>query len=297
MTMASDDGSDDETHASEASPTKESNNDNISMDLDKEEVTQSIGKEEETKAVVSFTKQETVSRLSSPVFTPADSAMETTSQDEEEEKSLQESQDDEVKNEPKTSNATGGTTKPSPKASSPSSTASPVEIKNKTSLKKKKPVKKKKTVSIKAAKKPLVKKKNARKLPLTRNKKKKNARETFLSASANLLYSWESLMLGRELGSAALNEVLETLHPLHESPRLTSLQTLQIVHSLQPTTIVPPDPSPLHKVIQTVRKSECNDKCDYNCILTNTLFFNRIDWKIASCIVWTKTRTRMRIFR
>jgi len=64
--------------------------------------------------------------------------------------------------------------------------------------------------------------------------------------------SWDSLLLGRELGSVALNRALAKLHPQHESPQLTSLQTLQIVHSLRLETIVPPATSLLHKVIQTV---------------------------------------------
>jgi hypothetical protein len=78
-----------------------------------------------------------------------------------------------------------------------------------------------------------------------------DAAETFLSTSANLAYSWDTLGLGQDLGSAALNRYMA--HCSNEnSPQLTALQTLQIVNSLRLQTIMPPESSALHRVIQRV---------------------------------------------
>lgn len=63
--------------------------------------------------------------------------------------------------------------------------------------------------------------------------------------------SWDSLLLGKRLGSVALNTLLAKVES-SSSPQLTSLQTLQLVNSLQLHTIMPPEGSPLTKVVETV---------------------------------------------
>lgn len=66
----------------------------------------------------------------------------------------------------------------------------------------------------------------------------------------NLVYSWDSLLLGKELGSVALNQHFTQLHGTLS--QLTSLQTLQIVQSVRLETIVPPETSKLSRVAETV---------------------------------------------
>jgi hypothetical protein len=66
----------------------------------------------------------------------------------------------------------------------------------------------------------------------------------------NLVYSWDSLLLGKELGSVALNQHLTQLHGTLS--QLTSLEALQIVQSTRLETIVPPEGSKLSKVPETV---------------------------------------------
>jgi hypothetical protein len=66
----------------------------------------------------------------------------------------------------------------------------------------------------------------------------------------NLVYSWDSLLLGKELGSVALNQHLTQRHGTLS--QLTSLETLQIVQSTRLETIVPPEGSKLSKVPETV---------------------------------------------
>lgn len=78
-----------------------------------------------------------------------------------------------------------------------------------------------------------------------------DAAETFLSTSANLAYSWDTLGLGQDLGSAALNRYMARCSN-DNSPQLTALQTLQIVNSLRLQTIMPPESSALHCIIQRV---------------------------------------------
>lgn len=87
--------------------------------------------------------------------------------------------------------------------------------------------------------------------PVAGPRKKTRSNENFLNSRAHLQYSWKSLGLGKHTGSAALNQALARNGG--GTPHLTSFQTLQIVNSLQMNTIVPPEKSPLHKVIQTVR--------------------------------------------
>lgn len=69
----------------------------------------------------------------------------------------------------------------------------------------------------------------------------------------NLVYSWDSLLLGKELGSVALNQHFTQLHGALS--QLTSLQTLQIVQSVRLETIVPPETSKLSRVAEAVRIS------------------------------------------
>ena len=76
------------------------------------------------------------------------------------------------------------------------------------------------------------------------------AAEIFLSTSANLAYSWDTLGLGQDLGSAALNRYMARFN--ENSPQLTAQQTLQIVNSLRLQTIMPPEFSALHRIIQRV---------------------------------------------
>jgi hypothetical protein len=68
----------------------------------------------------------------------------------------------------------------------------------------------------------------------------------------NLVYSWDSLLLGKELGSVALNQHLTQRHGTLS--QLTSLETLQIVQSTRLETIVPPEGSKLSKVPETTRQ-------------------------------------------
>jgi hypothetical protein len=76
--------------------------------------------------------------------------------------------------------------------------------------------------------------------------------EAFLSTSSNLAYNWDALELGHTLGSAALNRFMARFN--EKSPQLTAQQTLQIVNSLQLRTIMPPEFSALHRIIQRVRR-------------------------------------------
>ena len=85
--------------------------------------------------------------------------------------------------------------------------------------------------------------------------------------SQHLTYSWDSLKLGAECGSAALNNFFQ--QKLNDSsnnvkgdfdgeskeihiPRLTAQDTLQIIHSLKVNTTLPPKGSILHRIIQKV---------------------------------------------
>jgi hypothetical protein len=76
--------------------------------------------------------------------------------------------------------------------------------------------------------------------------------EAFLSTSSNLAYNWDALGLGHDLGSAALNRYMARYN--ENSPQLSAQQALQIVNSLQLHTIMPPEFSALHRIIQRVRR-------------------------------------------
>lgn len=77
--------------------------------------------------------------------------------------------------------------------------------------------------------------------------------EAFLSTSSNLAYSWDALGLGHKLGSPALNRYMARFNEKSPQQQLTAQQTLQIVNSLQLRTIMPPEFSALHRIIQRVR--------------------------------------------
>jgi hypothetical protein len=73
-------------------------------------------------------------------------------------------------------------------------------------------------------------------------------------ASQYMAYSWDSLQLGTVLGSAAYNSFLRNQMlcdpSIQQVPQLTPQQTLQIMQSLRPRTIIPPTESGLHSVVQ-----------------------------------------------
>ena len=251
--MASGSNSDDETQHSEEA---------VSMTVEKErnEESQSF-EQEEAKAKVSVIhhmEQETISRLSSPVF--GNSVMETSQKEEDKSVQVKDQQEEDANGNDSVRASKKQDTKRPVKVSFPSSStkskAADKETKKLAVSKEKKKLTKKKSIVPNSSN-----NKSTKKLPTKRPTKQRSLRalpittshDNFFTTSANLLYSWDPLLLGRELGSAELNETLQTLHPLKQSPQLTSLQTLQIVNSLRTTTICPPDSSPLHKVIQTVR--------------------------------------------
>lgn len=100
--------------------------------------------------------------------------------------------------------------------------------------------------------------------------------EAFLSTSSNLAYNWDALELGHKLGSAALNRFMARFN--EKSPQLTAQQTLQIVNSLQLRTIMPPEFSALHRIIQRVRRRHESARaalCVRVCVFvwTNSHFF------------------------
>lgn len=109
-----------------------------------------------------------------------------------------------------------------------------------------------------------------------------SAAAALLNSSQYLAYSWDSLRLGEELGTAALNEYMERLRsrdilgtygglgamsqlpgmactPIHSpSPsrdmaKLTAQQTLQIMNTLRAKTSLPPPGSDLHRIVQKNR--------------------------------------------
>jgi hypothetical protein len=78
--------------------------------------------------------------------------------------------------------------------------------------------------------------------------------EDLIHASQYMSYSWDSLQLGSVLGSAAYNSFLRNQMlcdpSIQQVPQLTPQQTLQIMQSLRPRTILPPTESGLHSVVQ-----------------------------------------------
>ena len=120
-------------------------------------------------------------------------------------------------------------------------------------------------------------------------------KQQYFTPSGHLRYSWDSLKLGTEFGSAALNEFFEhqlqtskkrklkesninlfTNHlnsPFHSKinestngdhfiPKLSAQDTLQIIHSLRAKTSLPPKGSALHQIPQRVSDFETElDTC------------------------------------
>lgn len=73
-----------------------------------------------------------------------------------------------------------------------------------------------------------------------------------VAASASLRYNWDPLQLGTNLGSAAYNAYMQKQSNSSQRP-LTSHETLQLVQSFRPPTILPPPGSSLVGVVQHSR--------------------------------------------
>eukprot|EP00521_Asterionellopsis_glacialis_P017565 CAMPEP_0195295610 /NCGR_PEP_ID=MMETSP0707-20130614/17693_1 /TAXON_ID=33640 /ORGANISM="Asterionellopsis glacialis, Strain CCMP134" /LENGTH=510 /DNA_ID=CAMNT_0040356869 /DNA_START=45 /DNA_END=1577 /DNA_ORIENTATION=- len=82
-----------------------------------------------------------------------------------------------------------------------------------------------------------------------------SAAEEVLNRSTQLAYSWESLGLGKELGSPALNEYVRLCRSREglsneNLPSVTAQQVLQIIQSFQLKTLLPPPGSDLHRIVK-----------------------------------------------
>lgn len=81
--------------------------------------------------------------------------------------------------------------------------------------------------------------------------------DALLNSSMQLAYSWDSLGLGQDSGSVALNEYMvrfrrnEGVSPY--LPDLTAQEMLQIMNSLRVRTYLPPPGSALHRIVQKNR--------------------------------------------
>jgi hypothetical protein len=73
-----------------------------------------------------------------------------------------------------------------------------------------------------------------------------------VAASASLRYNWDPLQLGTKLGSAAYNAYIQKQQNSSQYP-LTSHETLRLVQSFRPPTILPPLGSSLVGVVQHLR--------------------------------------------
>jgi hypothetical protein len=73
-----------------------------------------------------------------------------------------------------------------------------------------------------------------------------------VAASASLRYNWDPLQLGTKLGSAAYNAYIQK-QPNSAQYALTSHETLRLVKSFRPPTILPPPGSSLVGVVQHSR--------------------------------------------
>jgi hypothetical protein len=76
--------------------------------------------------------------------------------------------------------------------------------------------------------------------------------EQVIQSSTNVVYSWDSLKLGAELGSAALNDFFAYANE-GRAPKLNSRQALQIISSMRVKTVLPPPGSDLHSVVHKNR--------------------------------------------
>lgn len=74
-----------------------------------------------------------------------------------------------------------------------------------------------------------------------------------IQSYTNVVYCWDALKLGEELGSAALNDFFASANEGRNAPKLNSRQVLQIVSSMRVKTVVPPPGSKLHKVVHKAR--------------------------------------------
>ena len=74
-----------------------------------------------------------------------------------------------------------------------------------------------------------------------------------IQSYTNVVYCWDALKLGEELGSAALNDFFASANEGITVPKLNARQVLQIISSMRVKTVLPPPQSKLHKVVHKAR--------------------------------------------
>jgi hypothetical protein len=96
--------------------------------------------------------------------------------------------------------------------------------------------------------------------PITSNKNKKRRRpedevddEDTRPNPCHLTYNWESLGLGRTIGTAAVNKRLRAEGGKDKVPQLSAIECLHAVQQLKLQTVLPPADSELHTVLQKTR--------------------------------------------